>query len=277
MTTEPASTEPATTEPATTEPPVTTEPATHRHRPRRNRPRRSRRRRRNRPPRKRRPHRPRRRRPRRRQPPRWRLRPPTSTSATEPTTTSVAPTTTAGIEPPAVVATLPPNAPPPAVNTAGPATTCTGDPGELDAQGVPANLPTRVQLGGVAYLFAGAEAADAVGTLTTIGCVGPFELARTDQADQAEVIYLRSTQSGPASQQVYRFEAAPTYQIELQVTGQPQVIAAADQTVSPASGLAPVDLLQPVGRPLRRGSAGRDSRSHLRSRRLAHGRRRRHR
>ena len=87
-----------------------------------------------------------------------------------------------------------------------------------------------MQLGGVAYLFAGAEAADAVGTLTTIGCVGPFELARTDQADQAEVIYLRSTQSGPASQQVYRFEAAPTYQIQLQVTDQPQVIAADDQT-----------------------------------------------
>ena len=116
------------------------------------------------------------------------------------------------------------------MNTAGPATTCTGDPGELDAQGVPANLPTHVQLGGVAYLFAGAEAADAVGTLTTIGCVGPFELARTDQAEQAQVIYLRSSQSGPASQQVYRFEAAPTYQIELEVTDQPQVIAADDQT-----------------------------------------------
>ena len=142
----------------------------------------------------------------------------------------MAPSTTAGIEPPAVVATLPPNAPPPAANTASPATTCTGDPGELDAQDVPANLPTRLQLGGVAYLFAGAEAADAGGTLTTIGCVGPFELARTDQADQAEVIYLRSTQSGPASQQVYRFEASPTYQIQLQVTGQPQVIAADDQT-----------------------------------------------
>ena len=116
------------------------------------------------------------------------------------------------------------------MNTVSPSTTCAGDPGELDAEGVPANLPTRVQLGGVAYLFAGVEAADAVGTLTTIGCAGAFELARTDQADQAEVIYLRSTQSGPASEQVYRFEAAPTYQIELQVTDQPQVIAADDQT-----------------------------------------------
>jgi hypothetical protein len=116
------------------------------------------------------------------------------------------------------------------VNTVSPSTPCAGDPGELDAEGVPANLPTRVQLGGVAYLFAGVEAADAVGTLTTIGCAGAFELAGTDQAAQAEVIYLRSTQSGPASEQVYRFEAAPTYQIQLQVTGQPQVIAADDQT-----------------------------------------------
>jgi len=124
---------------------------------------------------------------------------------------------------------VPPNAPPPAANTASPTTTCTGDPGSFDAQGLPANLPTRVQLGGVAYLFAGAEEPDAAGTLTAIGCVGPFQLASTDQADQAEVVYLRSTQSG-AGEMVYRFEAAPTYQIELQVTDQPQVIAADDQT-----------------------------------------------
>jgi hypothetical protein len=44
------------------------------------------------------------------------------------------------------------------------------------------------------------------------------------------VIYLRSAQAGPPSEKVYRFEAAPTYHIELQVTDQPQVIAAGDQT-----------------------------------------------
>ena len=163
------------------------------------------------------------------------------------------------------------------MNTASPATTCTGDPGELDAAGVPANLPTRVQLGGVAYLFAGAEAPDAVGTLTTIGCVGPFELASTDQADQAQVIYLRSAQSGPASEQVYRFEAAPTYQIELQVTGQPQVIAAGDQTyhlqeVWQPSTYSSLSIILFVEDP-----AGPDPRRHLRTRRLAHCCRRRHR
>ena len=163
------------------------------------------------------------------------------------------------------------------MNTVSPSTTCAGDPGELDAEGVPANLPTRVQLGGVAYLFAGVEAADAVGTLTTIGCAGAFELARTDQAAQAEVIYLRSTQSGPASEQVYRFEAAPTYQIQLEVTGQPQVIAADDQTYhlqavwqpSTYSSLSVILFVQ--------DPRGPDPRSRLRTRRLAHRCRRRHR
>ena len=125
--------------------------------------------------------------------------------------------------------TLPPNAQPPAASTAIPPTACPGDPGELDAQGIPANLPTHIQLGGVAYVYVRAEDPDEVGTLTRIGCIGPFESASTDQADQAEVIYLRTTGSGAASQQVYRFEAAPTYQIQVQVTERPQVITAADQ------------------------------------------------
>jgi len=128
------------------------------------------------------------------------------------------------------VPTLPPNASAPAASTAIPQTTCTGDPGELNAQGIPEHLPTRIQLGGVAYLFVRAEAPDVAGTLTRIGCIGPFESASTDQADQAEVIYLRSTGSGAASRQVYRFEVALTYQIQFKVTDQPQVITTADQS-----------------------------------------------
>ena len=156
---------------------------------------------------------------------------PETTTSTS-TTSSTPPTspTTADIEPPAVVPTLPPDAPPPAIVNATPQTTCIGDPGELNTQGIPAHLPTRIQLGGVAYLFVGAEAPDAVGTLTRIDCIGPFESASTDQADQAQVIYLRATGSGTASQQVYRFEVALTYQIQLEVTEQPQVISAADQS-----------------------------------------------
>jgi hypothetical protein len=81
-----------------------------------------------------------------------------------------------------------------------------------------------VQLGGSAYLFAGAEAPNEAGPLTRIGCVGPFELLTADQAD---VIYLRT---GAGSEQVYRFEVAPVFQIEFQVVGQPQVITSGDQT-----------------------------------------------
>jgi len=128
------------------------------------------------------------------------------------------------------VPTLPPNAPPPAAATAIPLTTCSGDQGELNAQGIPSHLPTRVQLGGLAYLYVRAEAPDAVGTLTRIGCIGAFEWSTSDQADQAQVIYLRPTGSDAASQQVYRFEVALTYQIQFQVTEQPQVIATGDQS-----------------------------------------------
>ena len=109
-----------------------------------------------------------------------------------------------------------------------PAATCTGNPGELDAQGIPEHLPTPIQFGGVAYVFVRAEASEDVGTLTRIGCIGPFELASTDQADVDEVLYLRTTGAG-ADDQVYRFEAAPTFEIEFQVTERPQVISTGDQ------------------------------------------------
>ncbi len=62
------------------------------------------------------------------------------------------------------------------------------------------------------------------GTLTRIGCVGPFEAARTDQADRSEVIYLRAG----TGEQVYRFEAALTFEVEFEVTGRPQTISALD-------------------------------------------------
>ncbi|WP_193615425.1 hypothetical protein [Desertimonas flava] len=148
----------------------------------------------------------------------------TTTTTTEPPTTS---TTTEPIQPPAVVATQPPSAPPPAANTAAPSAACPGDPGDPDADGIPAHLPARFQLGGVAYLFVAAESADAAGTLTRIGCVGPFGLARSDQADESEVLFL--VVDGPTDDEVYRFAAAPTFQIEFQVTDQPQVLAAGDQ------------------------------------------------
>jgi hypothetical protein len=100
-----------------------------------------------------------------------------------------------------------------------------GDAGELNAQGLPVNLPTRIQVGGVAYLFAAPEAAADVGTLTRIGCAGPFELTVTDDADQVDAIYLRSGSDGP----VYRFDAALTFEVQFEASDEPQTITALDQ------------------------------------------------
>ena len=51
-------------------------------------------------------------------------------------------------------------------------------------------------------------------------------MASTDQADVEEVLYLRTT---GADDRVYRFEAAPTFEIEFQVTERPQVISTGDE------------------------------------------------
>ncbi|MBA2247612.1 MAG: hypothetical protein H0W23_05750, partial [Chloroflexia bacterium] len=139
---------------------------------------------------------------------------------------STRPAATAPVAPVAVVPTLSPNAPPPAIATAIPRTTCQGEPGEINAQGLPSHLLTRIQLGGVAYTFVGVEEASAAGTLTRISCIGAFEAVSTDLAEQSQVIFLRVSAT---SQQVYRFEAALTYQIEFQVSEQPRSISTLDQ------------------------------------------------
>jgi hypothetical protein len=87
-------------------------------------------------------------------------------------------------------------------------------------------LLTRIQLGGVAYTFVGVEEASTAGTLTRISCIGAFEALSTDLAEQSQVIFLRVNAT---SQQVYRFEAALTYQIEFQVNEQPRTISTIDQ------------------------------------------------
>ena len=53
-------------------------------------------------------------------------------------------------------------------------------------------------------------------------------MASTDQADVEEVLYLRTTGSD-ADDQVYRFEAAPTFEIEFQITDRPQVVSTGDE------------------------------------------------
>lgn len=126
------------------------------------------------------------------------------------------PQPTPAFQPPAVVPTLPPSVLPP-VGT-GVATGCSGTVGELNALNIPSNLPNRIQFGGIAYNFAGSEPASEAGTLTRLGCIGPFEVASSDQEDRSEVLYLRAP-GGGANQLVYRFEAAQTFTVVLEVQG----------------------------------------------------------
>lgn len=139
--------------------------------------------------------------------------------------TRQSPPPTAQLQPPAYVPTQAPDAPPPPAVTAEAATTCGGDPGEINAQGLPSRLPNRIQLGGIAYAFVGTEAHDASGELTLVGCVGAFEVSSIEGVDRSEVLILRFTGPGPASEAAYRFEAAVTYGVEFEITGRAQVIS----------------------------------------------------
>ena len=128
-----------------------------------------------------------------------------------------------------MVPTLAPNVPAPAAVTAAPITGCVGNPGPINAQGLPTYLPNRIQIGGVSYVLIGAESPSDAGTLTRITCIGAFEVAYSDQADRAEVLYLRYLGGGAAGQSVYRFEVATTYSVEFEVTGDAQRIQSGDQ------------------------------------------------
>ncbi|MGI8963093.1 MAG: hypothetical protein ACR2GI_01155 [Thermomicrobiales bacterium] len=146
-----------------------------------------------------------------------------------PSSVQQTPPPTAQLQPPAFVPTQDPDAPPPPAVTAEASTTCTGDPGEINAQGLPSRMPNRIQLGGIAYGFVGTEDPDSVAELTLVGCVGAFEVLSIEGVDRAEVLILRYSGSGPAGEVVYRFEVAVTYGVEFEITGRPQVISAGDQ------------------------------------------------
>ncbi|CAN5826301.1 hypothetical protein BH24CHL4_BH24CHL4_12590 [soil metagenome] len=128
------------------------------------------------------------------------------------------PQPTVQFQPPAVVPTLPPSALPPPASTSVVPYGCAGTVGELNALGVPNNLPNRIQFGGIAYLLGGFGPANEAGMLTRLGCIGPFEVLSTDQEDRSEVLYLRAP-GGGVNQQVYRFEAALTFTVVLEIQG----------------------------------------------------------
>jgi len=168
--------------------------------------------------------------------------PPTTTTVppTTTTTTTVAPTTTTTVPPTTTLATAT-TAPASTTSSTTSTTTtlatttttptppsCVGDPGEPDAQGLPTNLPARIQVSGTAYVFERAESPADAGTLTVLGCVGPFELLRSDQVDQSDAVYLRAV-TGGAGTQVYRYAAAVTFDVDFEVADRPQTISALDE------------------------------------------------
>jgi hypothetical protein len=153
---------------------------------------------------------------------------PTATTAPEEPTATLeppAPTPTRQLQPPAVIPTLAPNIPPPPAATAV-SSACVGDAGAPDVNGLPERLPRRIQYRGTAYSFADAVDASDGESLTRLGCAGPFTVYSTDQAPIGERLYLRdgSDSSGP----LFRFDAAKTFTVQVEVTGQPRVVRTED-------------------------------------------------
>jgi hypothetical protein len=103
---------------------------------------------------------------------------------------------------------------------------CQGDPGEIDAEGLPERLPRRIQLSGIAYSFAAQEQLTDDIRLRRIGCVGPFEAAQAQGTGNGQVIYLRL---GRNSETLYRYGAASSFDVDFTVGGDPRVITAGDE------------------------------------------------
>jgi hypothetical protein len=103
---------------------------------------------------------------------------------------------------------------------------CQGDPGEIDANGLPERLPARIQLSGIAYSFAAQEEITNDVRLRRIGCVGPFEAAQAQGTGDGRVVYLRL---GRTAQTVYRYEAAASFAVDFTLAGDARVITAGDQ------------------------------------------------
>ncbi len=138
-------------------------------------------------------------------------------------------TATRELAPVAVVPTLPPNVPSPAAVAAEPRP-CTGFAGEYNARGLPEQLPSRIQLSGIAYTFVQIEDPSDAGELTRLGCVGPFTVMTTDQAPQDEVLYLRFDQAPEGRPSLFRYEAGTTFNVQFEVAGNAQVLATGDES-----------------------------------------------
>ncbi|MDQ3227594.1 MAG: hypothetical protein M3Q50_13310, partial [Chloroflexota bacterium] len=103
---------------------------------------------------------------------------------------------------------------------------CQGDPGDIGANGLPEQLPSRIQLSGIAYTFIAQEQGGNDVTLARIGCVGPFEAVQVEGAGGARVVYLRT---GRTSQTLYRYDASTSFAVDFTIGGDAQVITAGNQ------------------------------------------------
>lgn len=150
--------------------------------------------------------------------------PPTPAPGTpDPTQPPARPTPTPRVlQPQAVVPTLPPDVPsPPAGGTD--VIACSGNTGEVDADGVPERLPRNLQYGGNAYRYSGQVAFGEPGELTATGCVGAFVLYQpADEAD-GERIYL-GVSNNVDTLFVFEETSSFTVQSESQVTEAPRTL-----------------------------------------------------
>lgn len=103
---------------------------------------------------------------------------------------------------------------------------CQGDPGEIDANGLPERLPRQIQLSGVSYRFVGEEPFDNDATLTRLGCVGPFEAVQAAGSGVAQVVYLRVNRRADL---LYRFNAESSFAVDFTVGGDARAITAFDE------------------------------------------------
>jgi hypothetical protein len=103
---------------------------------------------------------------------------------------------------------------------------CQGDPGAVDANGLPERLPRSIQLSGVSYRFVGEEQFDNDVTLTRLGCVGPFEAVQADGSGGAQVVFLRVNRRADV---LYRYEAEASFAVDFTVSGNARAITANDE------------------------------------------------
>ena len=96
------------------------------------------------------------------------------------------------------------------------------------------------------------EAPDDVGTLTRIGCIGPFELASTDQADAEAVLYLLTT-GADAERPGLPLRGRADVRDRVPGHGTAASRHHGRPALSGGTGLATVGLLQHVRHPLRPG------------------------